>query len=93
MLASTEATVVRGVDSRFAMDRRCPANAFYRVDGRDLHAAPMPSPWRATETEAEVDATGEPVDGIEARDVFVVEEIDSVASAPTSRLAPSGSLG
>jgi hypothetical protein len=32
---------------------------------------------------------GEPVDSIETRDVFVVEEIES---APTSRLAPSGSL-
>ncbi|MEO6743114.1 MAG: hypothetical protein ABIS28_00045 [Caldimonas sp.] len=46
-----------------------------------------------TETEIAVDATGEPVDGIEARDVFVVEEIDPAASAPTSRLAPSGALG
>ena len=46
-----------------------------------------------TETEIAVDASGEPVDGIEARDVFVVEEIDPAASAPTSRLAPSGALG
>lgn len=46
-----------------------------------------------TETEIAVDATGEPVDGIEARDVFVVEEIDTTPPASTSRLAQSRTLG
>ena len=46
-----------------------------------------------TESEITVDAAGEPVDGIAARDVFVVEEIDPAASALTSRVAPSASFG
>ena len=45
-----------------------------------------------TATEIAVDTSGEPVDGIEARDVFVVEEIDIAPPASTSP-APSGPFG
>ena len=42
-----------------------------------------------TASEIVVDGAGGTVDGIEARDVFVVEEIDLPASAPASSLGPS----
>ena len=42
-----------------------------------------------TASEIVVDAAGGTVDGIEPRDVFVVEEIDAPAAAPASSLGPA----